>query len=206
MAMTQPVDPQKQKVLERIGAELDRRLTAGRKKPGRVYLEQYFRRVPVAELERVEPATWAAMVAGQLDFLQRRAPGEMLLRVFNPTAGHDGWESPHTLVELVNDDRPFLVDSAVLALSELEIGIHLIIHPVIRVERDRKGRLGDVLDKSAAAGLRESVIHLQIDRTTDPDSAWWPRCATCAPRSTTGSRWSAASPTPSSACRTGRRG
>ena len=170
MAMTQPVDPQKQKVLERIGAELDRRLTAGRKKPGRGYLEQYFRRVPVAELERMEPATWAAMVAGQLDFLQRRAPGEMLLRVFNPTAGHDGWESPHTLVELVNDDRPFLVDSAVLALSELEIGIHLIIHPVIRVERDRKGRLGDVLDKSAAAGLRESVIHLQIDRTTDPDT------------------------------------
>ena len=167
--MNQAVDERKQQVLERIESELNERLPAPRKTLGRTYLAQCFRRVPVAELEREDPAIWAAMVVGQLDFLEQRAPGEMLLRVFNPAADTDGWESPHTLIELVNDDRPFLVDSAALTLSELGVGIHLIIHPVVRVERNRKGRLQEVLDKSAVDGVRESVIQLQIDRTTDPD-------------------------------------
>jgi glutamate dehydrogenase len=168
--MNQPADTRKQRVLERIGNELEARLPAPRKSLGRTYLAQCFRRVPVEELEREDPATWAAMVVGQLDFLKQRAPDEMLLRVINPSTETDGWESPHTLVEVVNDDRPFLVDSAALTLSELGVGIHLIIHPVVRVERNRQGRLQEVLDKSAVDGVRESVIQLQIDRTTDPDA------------------------------------
>ncbi|MEJ2400691.1 MAG: NAD-glutamate dehydrogenase [Xanthomonadales bacterium] len=166
--MNQADDTRKEHVLEGIGKALHKRLPASRRKLGRIYLAQCFRRVPVAELEREAPATWAAMVAGQLEFLAQRAPGEMLLRVFNPTAEAEGWESPHTLVEIVNDDRPFLVDTAALTLSELDIGIHRIIHPVVRVERDGKGRLEAVLEKSRASGTRESVIQLQIDRTTDP--------------------------------------
>ena len=134
--MNQADDTRKEHVLEGIGKALHKRLPASRRKLGRIYLAQCFRRVPVAELEREAPATWAAMVAGQLEFLAQRAPGEMLLRVFNPTAEAEGWESPHTLVEIVNDDRPFLVDTAALTLSELDIGIHRIIHPVVRVERD----------------------------------------------------------------------
>ena len=164
--MIQVVDTNKAQALERIGKELDRRLAKGRRELGKAYLAQCFRRVPADELERTDAAAWAALLKGQMEFVARRAPGEMLLRVFNPTLDKDGWESPHTIVELVNDDRPFLVDSAALTVAELDIGIHLVIHPVLRVERDRKGQLKGVLDKSEAAGALESVIQLQIDRTT----------------------------------------
>jgi glutamate dehydrogenase len=166
--MNQPVDTRKKQMLDRIGKELNRQLPAPRRDLGRHYLAQCFRRVPVDELERQDPATWAAMVAGQLGFLERRPRGEMLLRVWNPVLDADGWESPHTIIELVNDDRPFLVDSAALTVTEMGLGIHLIIHPVVRVERDRKGVLQSVLDKSDAGGGLESVIQLQVDRTTDP--------------------------------------
>jgi glutamate dehydrogenase len=41
---------------------------------------------------------------------RRRVPGEPRVRVLNPTIGEHGWQSPHTIVEIVNDDMPFLVD------------------------------------------------------------------------------------------------
>ena len=40
-----------------------------------------------------------------------RQPGNIKVHVYNPNVEEHGWESPHTLVECVNDDMPFLVDS-----------------------------------------------------------------------------------------------
>jgi glutamate dehydrogenase len=90
----------------------------------------------------------------------------MLLRVYNPDAVADGWESPHTIVEMVNDDMPFLVDTGALTLSEMGLGIHLIIHPVIRVGRDANGSLTGIFEKSAGQGSAESLIQFQVDRRT----------------------------------------
>ena len=52
-----------------------------------------------------------------LAFARRRRRGRALVRVFNPTLREHGYTSPHTVVEMVNDDMPFLVDSIGLALT-----------------------------------------------------------------------------------------
>ncbi len=44
------------------------------------------------------------------------------VRVFNPTLKSHGYESPHTLLQIVNDDMPFLVDSVSMTLADLGIG------------------------------------------------------------------------------------
>ena len=88
------------------------------------------------------------------------------MRVFNPAMDTDGWDSPHTIIELINDDMPFLVDTAAMALSEMDLGIHLIMHPVIRVSRDEKGRLTSVHSKKDRQGNAESVMQFQVDRRT----------------------------------------
>ena len=71
-------------------------------------------------------------------FRGRRRPGEARVRVYNPGAG-DGWSSPHTIVEIVDDDMPFLVDSVTAAINESGREVRLGIHPILSVARDAGG-------------------------------------------------------------------
>src|SRR5690606_36292046 len=92
-------------------------------------------------------------------FIGSREPGTGLVRLFNPTRKTHGWESPHTVLQVANDDMPFLVGSVTMALSELGIGVHVLGHPVLRVSRDKAGRLQGI-----GSGEAESLMHLEIDR------------------------------------------
>ena len=168
--MNTNTDAQKQALTEQVVADLQSRLSAASARTAIRYAQQCFRRVPMEDLAAEAPSTLATIVLRQLEFLQRRQPGEMLIRVYNPDPGTEGWESPHTIVEMVNDDMPFLVDSGTLTLSEMGLGIHLIIHPVIRVARDGEGRLKAIYDKKTGRGEAESVIQFQIDRRTSKSS------------------------------------
>ena len=106
-----------------------------------------------------------------LNFAARRAPGEAKVRVYTPRLEEHGWTSTHTVVELVNDDMPFLVDSVSMELNRLGSGVHLIIHPVARVRRDETGLLLDVLpfDTPAEDAQLESFLHAEVVRETDPE-------------------------------------
>ncbi len=157
-----------QALTDQVIAELQQRLSPSGARVAIRFAQQCFRRVPVEDLAAEAPSTLATIVLGQLDLLKRRQRGDMLLRVYNPTLEQEGWESPHTIVEVVNDDMPFLVDTGALALAEMELGIHLIIHPVIRVARDTSGKLTGLYDKRSGKGLPESVIQFQVDRRTSP--------------------------------------
>ena len=101
-------------------------------------------------------------------FAERRQPGHAKVRVYNPDLAADGWSSPHTIVEIVNDDMPFLVDSVSLAINASSRIVHLVIHPILTVTRDPKGRLGELGD-AATAGLRESWMQIEITRGSDRD-------------------------------------
>jgi len=134
------------------------------------FVRRFFGRVPTAELADKPARDLAGLATGFLDFARRRVGGEIRFRVYNPNVDRHGWESTHTIVEIVNDDMPFLVDSVVLALSELGISAHLIIHPVMRVVRDPGGHLMKICaDGDADEGRAESMMHLQIDRQNYPE-------------------------------------
>src|SRR5690606_16000914 len=75
-------------------------------------------------------------------------------------------ESPHTVVQIVNDDMPFLVDSVTMALADQGIGVHVLGHPVVRVRRNKAGELVAVGDEAGDESRGESLMHLEIDRQT----------------------------------------
>ena len=91
---------------------------------------------------------------------------------------------------------PFLVDSLGMVLTQAGLTIHLMVHPVLAVRRDRRGRLVELAEGDRTNGQfrRESWQHIQIDRISDPNSgASWNRrsCArstTCRRQSPTGGR------------------
>ena len=44
-------------------------------------------------------------------FIYKRAPKETKIRIYNPDFEQHGWQTTHTVVEIVCEDMPFLVDS-----------------------------------------------------------------------------------------------
>ncbi len=135
--------------------------------PCQSFVRQYYRWVPDEDLEERSPLDLYGAAVAHWNLGQNRQSGETKLHVYNPEFEQHGWQSPHTVIEIVCDDMPFLVDSVTMELSRQGYGTHLLIHPVIRVARDDAGALTDVLDPDDPGGTGESVIHVEIDRELD---------------------------------------
>ncbi|OAN53074.1 NAD-glutamate dehydrogenase [Magnetospirillum moscoviense] len=120
--------------------------------------------LPAADVEEAEPGRLFAVIVGLLGHLKERPPGQPRLRVFDPDLEKHGWTSPHTAIEIVNDDMPFLVDSVAMELARRGIAIHLLVHPVISASRDESGRLVELGSLADGVGRAESVMHILVDR------------------------------------------
>src|SRR5215472_17497203 len=153
-------------LIERIARAAGTR--TGRNEIHHRFLRSYFHGVDEEDLAAHPPGLMAKAALAHFAFGARRAPGRALVRVFNPVAGEDGFESPHSLVLTITDDMPFLVDSLGMALSRAGLAVHLIVHPVLQVRRDGRGRLTDIGANGSQAVHAESWQLYEIDRVTDP--------------------------------------
>jgi glutamate dehydrogenase len=136
----------------------------------RRFLQTYFANVEAKDLAERDPKDLAGAALSHLMFaMQRRRTA--LVRVFNPTLREHGFVSPHTIIDVVNDDMPFLVDSVNLALTERSVTLHFLAHPIFSVARDRSGTLiaaGPRSTAQNAAQRLESFQHVEVDRIVDP--------------------------------------
>ncbi|MET0718980.1 MAG: NAD-glutamate dehydrogenase, partial [Pseudoxanthomonas sp.] len=136
-----------------------KRLPAARQAEAKVFAESFYKRMEDDEYPHHSADAWAALACDMLDFARVRKPGTANVRVFNATTKANGWESPHTVLQIVNDDMPFLVDSVSMALAEAGIGVHVLGHPLLRFTRDKAGKITAV-----GEGNPESLMLLEIDR------------------------------------------
>ncbi|MFC1701167.1 NAD-glutamate dehydrogenase domain-containing protein [Pseudomonadota bacterium] len=158
----------KQLLLRKIKKIMAGQMKVEAAKQAALFCDVFFKRVPLTEISQETPEHVSAMVTNQLDFLQQRKKGQLSIRVFNPEKERDGWDCQHTVAELSNDDMPFLVDTASMAMQELNLGVHLIVHPILNVERDAKGKLKSFHPRSTKTSIKESFIHIHLDKKTDP--------------------------------------
>ncbi len=102
-------------------------------------------------------------------FIQQRKPGESRVRVFNPDYENHGWQSMHTVVEIVCEDVPFLVDSIRMLLNSHQLSLHAIHYCVMHAKRDRKHTLISKDDWSRAAkdSTPEAIIYIEFDLHSD---------------------------------------
>jgi glutamate dehydrogenase len=132
------------------------------------FIGQYYGRTARGDLaaRRVHDLYGAAMSHLTLAF--DRPPGAPAVRVYSPDFEEHGFGSPHTVVDIVTDDMPFLVDSVTTEVIRHGLGLHLTVHPVVSVRRNT-GRLVDILDRHdpTSPAPAESFIHLEVDRQTD---------------------------------------
>jgi len=138
------------------------------------FVYSFFSVTPLEELKENAPEKMFGAAYSTWKLAANRIPGVPLVRVYNPDIRKDGWKTSHTVIQIVNDDMPFLVDSITGYLSKTRgFRIHVMDHPVLGVERDSKGvRLKTVEKTDARAKIfkgaqSESYIYVEIDAQTD---------------------------------------
>ena len=153
-------------LLDPIFDAIRKRAGKARQDDASAFASAFYLRMTEDELPMHGADGWAALANDFLDFARSRKPGTPSVRLFNSTLAKHGWESPHTVLQIVNDDMPFLVDSVTMALAERGVGVHVLGHPIVKITRDRSGKLTAV-----GEGAVESMMHLEIDRQSAADAA-----------------------------------
>src|SRR5919108_984203 len=132
------------------------------------FAQLYYAEVDPVELAARAQSDLQGAAAAHLGFGQRFSGDGAKLRAYNPVRGEHGWTSTHTVIEIVNDDMPFLVDTVTMEANRQGLTLHLLVHPVLRVARDAKGELRDVsAPAESSEGRLESYMHVEVDRVTD---------------------------------------
>jgi len=145
------------------------------------FIACYFQQLSETDMLRFGSEDLFGAALCHWELAQTRIPGEATLKLYNPQIQEDRWQTSHTVIEIVTDDMPHLVMSLSMTLAELGLNVYQTIHPVIDVTRSADGALltcqaasDDSVASSSAARpepdtQRESLMHIEIDRITDPD-------------------------------------
>ncbi|MBT2366917.1 NAD-glutamate dehydrogenase [Streptomyces sp. ISL-10] len=138
-----------------------------------MFLQRYYLHTAPEDLADRDPVDVFGAALSHYRLAENRPQGTANVRVHTPTVEENGWTCSHSVVEVVTDDMPFLVDSVTNELSRQGRGIHVVIHPQVVVRRDVTGRLIEVLPAEASTkdlphdAFVESWIHVEMDRETD---------------------------------------
>jgi len=131
-------------------------------------LRAYCQDVAENDLLSADPSYLASALLSHLSLGRNRRPGTAKVRIFNPDRGRDGWHSDRTVIQIVNDNMPFLVDSVTMCLNEHGRGIQLMMHPLLRTTRSSNGRLTALAaNRPGAKGHTESFIYMEIGKELD---------------------------------------
>ncbi|WP_225844389.1 NAD-glutamate dehydrogenase [Streptomyces sp. HPF1205] len=179
--MQTKLDEAKAELLERA-ARVGENSPAGGK-PGQgldaealtAFLLRYYLHTAPEDLVDRDPVDVFGAAHSHYRLAEVRPQGTANVRVHTPTVDENGWQCSHTVVEVVTDDMPFLVDSVTNALTQANRAIHLVVHPQFKVRRDVTGKLLEVIGSVSGPEdeplphdvLIESWIHVEIDRETD---------------------------------------
>jgi glutamate dehydrogenase len=169
--MNAPLSAAPQAPLDDVIALVRTRLPEAQRDTVSAFVARYFGQVDPEELADRSPADLYGAALSHWNFARKREPGRARVRVFNPSVEEHGWQSTHTIVEMVNDDMPFLVDSVTMEINRHGLALHLIVHPILAVRRDGDGTLLGLAPTDAVPGtagvMRESFIHAEVDRLSD---------------------------------------
>ncbi|MEW2298112.1 NAD-glutamate dehydrogenase [Streptomyces sp. NPDC006743] len=137
------------------------------------FLQRYYLHTAPEDLADRDPVDVFGAAFSHYRLAENRPQGTANVRVHTPTVEENGWTCSHSVVEVVTDDMPFLVDSVTNELTRQGRGIHVVVHPQFVVRRDLTGKLLDVLPAGPAGeplphdAHVESWIHVEVDRETD---------------------------------------
>ncbi|GMR02652.1 MAG: NAD-glutamate dehydrogenase [Acidimicrobiia bacterium] len=170
MAGTEGVTAPTSSLVDRLIASIPADISAKRRAMLEPFARMYIKRLPEAEVPDLPIEQLLAEISDLLDFVDTRSAGSPAIRVFSKNDTDTGSTTPGSVVQIVSDDGPFLVDSVSAVVARSGAGIVRHLHPVIGTVRDGAGRLA-AITAARGADRRESVQHFDLDRDLPDDVA-----------------------------------
>lgn len=124
------------------------------------------------------------LILEAFQYIQSRPANAHKIRAydFEAKAGAAQQQTKYTVIEILNDDMPFLVDSIMGEIQDRQINILSFTHPIFRVARDGAGQLQSILSEGAGSapsvngqethtvnGFKESFIQILTEALTDEE-------------------------------------
>jgi glutamate dehydrogenase len=170
--MNTPTETARRERIDAVLALAAPRLQAAQGAALEAFARAWFHHLDADDLALRTPEDLLGALLSVWQFGAERQPGTTRLRVISPSLAEHGWASRHTVIEVINDDMPFLVDSTTMEINRQGLSLHLIVHPVLVVQRDGQGRLQALHELRAheadPQARRESWMHVEVDRLVDP--------------------------------------
>ena len=129
-------------------------------------------RLPKTLVESIRAALTTNALPGELEGFDRRQQRDAAEFIASTAAVRParttairvestGGEAGRRRMRLVaiNEDMPFLVDSVAGAIAARDLSVHRLLHPIVRVTRDKQG-----LIEKIGEGEPESIIYIELDR------------------------------------------
>jgi glutamate dehydrogenase len=140
----------------------------------RDFVRDLFGRVPAEDLAAYSPATLADLAHRAFEHLKERPSPGADIQLLDLDIERHGRTRELTIVEVVNDNMPFLLDSTLAEIVDQGYEPVLVAHPILEVERDSSGHLvrlgGDATAQMQGSARRESFIHIHLDRIDDVEA------------------------------------
>ncbi len=138
------------------------------------FAEIMFAHVAAEDVARYTVAELDALAIEAFGHFSRRKLGNHSIRVFDPNLpAVEGEEKAITVVEILNDDMPFLFGSVMNELQAQGVTVELVVHPIFTVERTGAGDIVSFTGDTArvAGRSRESLIHVHVTRLAEDERA-----------------------------------
>ncbi len=142
---------------KKFQAKIDQ-ISAALKKPSAAlsgFVSQFYAKLPLPDIQRLEPEASAQLAKFCHEFISKRKNGQAKITVLSPEETEKAIGKLATMVLLLNDNKPFLVDSLTAALVGQGFTLYEIIHPIFKVKRDTSGKLSHI---ERAADFNDSTI------------------------------------------------
>ncbi|MDD5177629.1 MAG: NAD-glutamate dehydrogenase [Sterolibacterium sp.] len=169
--MTVSEEQTRSDILAAVNELIGERLPVEETVLAQAFASQYYAQVATEDLAERSAQDWYGAVVSHWRFARRFVSGFPLLRAYNPRPEEHGWQSSHTIIEIVGDDMPFLVDSITMEVNRQGLTQHLIIHPIMKMQQGADGHLACVAEGTEdTGGSYVSLIHVEVDRRTGAET------------------------------------
>ncbi len=159
-------------LLENVYQFIRKKVDGSQAKLVEQFARNLYHNIPKEDLEhRNDSDLYGAALSLWNEFIKFDA-SKPTIQVFNPDLARSGWQSMHTIVEIIVEDMPFLVDSVRMTLNRLGISAHLLLHSPITVKRNKDHELVSFeASESKVKGVsRNTVFLIEIDRQTNKNA------------------------------------
>jgi glutamate dehydrogenase len=139
-----------------------------------IFLRHYFRHVDAIDVDERSVGNLLGLVESHYRAAMHRPAARAMITIRTPSQQNDGWTAGGaTVVQIVTDDRPFLVDSVTMEVLRQGWSIREVFHPQFLVRRDLEGNLQGIARAGDAEHdptvIPESWMHLEIIPPTRGD-------------------------------------